>query len=155
MAGSSDDAAVREANRAFYAAFEALDLEAMRGVWSAVDPISCVHPGWEPIFGCAAVMESWAGIFRGTEAIEFALRDIRVSIFEGTAWVVLVEQINARHRDRTLVASALTTNVFVRGSKGWSLIHHHAGPVLNGNESGPEGSERSSSGSGKNDRTLH
>lgn len=155
MRAPSDAAAVRDTNRAFYEAFEALDLEAMQAVWSVDETVSCIHPGWEPVEGRAAVMESWANIFRGTEAIQFTLRDIKVFVSATTAWVVLIEEIQARHRDRTLVASAQATNVFVREVSGWRLVHHHSGPLFTGGKK-PEGTEglgRDADGGGT--RLLH
>jgi ketosteroid isomerase-like protein len=130
MGATTDATAVQEVNQAFYSAFEALDLGAMSSVWAEEQPISCVHPGWEPLAGRAAVMESWAGIFRGTEAIRFTLRDIRVFVTDQTAWVVLIEEIEAQHERKTVTASAQATNVFVREGSRWKLVHHHAGPLL-------------------------
>ena len=34
------------ANEAFYAAFNAADAAAMRRLWVAAGPCSCLHPGW-------------------------------------------------------------------------------------------------------------
>ena len=46
-----DEAAVRAANRAFYDAFEARDLDAMSDVWEHADRVSCTHPGWRTLHG--------------------------------------------------------------------------------------------------------
>ena len=37
---------VLAANRAFYAAFEARDIDALSDVWEHSDRSTCVHPGW-------------------------------------------------------------------------------------------------------------
>jgi len=42
----TDRDAVLEANAAFYAAFESLDLKRMEEVWLRAPYIKCVHPGW-------------------------------------------------------------------------------------------------------------
>jgi ketosteroid isomerase-like protein len=123
---TSEEAAVLEANQAFYDAFVALDMSAMEAIWSAVAPVSCVHPGWEPLVGRAAVLESWRGIFEGTAKIGMVVRDVRALVAGATAWVVLLEQIEERHGERAVRAAALATNVFVREHGAWKLVHHHA-----------------------------
>ena len=57
------------ANRGFYLAFEAFDLQAMERVWLPDDRVKCVHPGWELLSGFEAIMASWRAIFQNTEAI--------------------------------------------------------------------------------------
>jgi hypothetical protein len=42
----SDVQAVRAANRAFYDAHEARDLDAMTAVWDHGPQAVCIHPGW-------------------------------------------------------------------------------------------------------------
>ena len=117
------------ANAGFYAAFEALDLGAMSLVWSERDPISCVHPGWALVAGRAAVLASWAGIFRGTERIKFSVRDPQVFVGAGVAWVVLIEEIQAQQGDKVVHAYAHATNLFVLENGAWRLVHHHAAPT--------------------------
>lgn len=121
--------AVLAANARFYAAFEALDLEVMGSVWSEVQPISCVHPGWTLLSGRAPVLASWAGIFRGTEGIHFELREPQVFVAGAVAWVVLFEVIEAKQEGAVVRALAHTTNVFVLEAGVWRLVHHHAAPA--------------------------
>src|SRR5262249_50109904 len=94
---ASSREAILAANAGFYQAFEALDLERMGRVWSEAMPISCIHPGWALVSGRAAVLASWAGIFRGTEKIRFELREPEVFVAGQVAWVVLVEVLEAEH----------------------------------------------------------
>ena len=47
----TDETAVLEANRAFYAAFEARDIDAMSDVWEHSDRSACTHPGWPTLRG--------------------------------------------------------------------------------------------------------
>ena len=125
----SDD--VRAANLAFYKAFEAGDIEAMAAVWSSELPISCLHPGWEPLAGREVVLGSWVGIFRGTRSILFTLRNVQVFVAGDTAWVILVEEMDATQGDGDhLHAAAHATNVFAREPEGWRMVHHHAGPAV-------------------------
>ncbi|HSO41257.1 MAG TPA: nuclear transport factor 2 family protein, partial [Rhodospirillales bacterium] len=62
------DVAVLFANEAFYAAFTGRDLEAMEKVWSQRDNITCIHPGWTPLIGREAVMESWRAILTNPQS---------------------------------------------------------------------------------------
>jgi ketosteroid isomerase-like protein len=121
--------AVLAANAAFYEAFEGLNLEWMGRVWSETMPVSCVHPGWALVAGRAAVLASWAGIFRGTDRIRFELREPEVFIAGQAAWVVLVESLEAEHAGTLVRALAHTTNMFLLEEAGWRLVHHHAAPV--------------------------
>ena len=50
------------ANEAFYLAFEAKDYEAMAHLWSMRRDVLCLHPGWTPLIGRDAVLESWRQI---------------------------------------------------------------------------------------------
>ena len=58
----SDVAAVLSANRAFYRAFAARDLEAMGALWASEAPVACVHPGWDALRDRKAIMTSWRNI---------------------------------------------------------------------------------------------
>ena len=63
----SAEQAVREANRRFYLAFAALDMELMDQVWLHEDWVQCVHPGWDLLIGWEEVRESWLRIFTSTQ----------------------------------------------------------------------------------------
>ena len=68
---SADEAAVRAANQAFYAAFEARDLDAMSDVWEHADRISCTHPGWRTLHGLSYALYALSlahGLFSGTDS---------------------------------------------------------------------------------------
>jgi uncharacterized protein (TIGR02246 family) len=120
---------VLAANRAYYDAFEALDFARMARIWSDDAPLSCVHPAWELIEGRDEVLASWRRIFASTSEIRFALRDLHVYVAGDTGWVVLIEQIETRHGEERVAASAQATNVFVREADGWRLVHHHSAPI--------------------------
>ena len=113
---------VLEANNAFYDAFTRRDLDAMAHIWSEEAPIVCVHPGWRPVFGRKAVLESWKRIFTAP-AGKMDVRTTHGSVHSvaGAALVVCYELIGPR----ALVAS----NLFVEENGGWRLVHHHSTPV--------------------------
>lgn len=131
-----DQAAVLAANRAFYAVFRRRDFGAMKAIWASRSPLSCIHPGWPPLFGPEDVLGSWQGILSHRETPVIECRDERVvMIGPAQALVVLVEVISGN----ALAAS----NVFVREDGEWHIVHHQATPmaeafVTAGGEAEPE-----------------
>lgn len=118
---SADEIAVLDANDAFYDAFHRRDVTAMDAVWARDVPVTCVHPGWEPIRGRDEVMASWRRVLLNDAP------DVRVSrasahVAGDMAWVVCREQIP---NGPPLAA----TNLFVRRDGAWKMCHHHAGLV--------------------------
>ena len=113
---------VLEANNAFYDAFARRDRDAMGRVWSEVAPLVCVHPGWRPVFGRRAVLDSWKRIFAASDKpVDVRTTHASVHKVAGAALVVCFELIG----ERALVAS----NTFVEENGGWRLVHHHSTPV--------------------------
>ena len=121
-----DRADVDAANRAFYAAHEARDLDAMGTVWSHGNDTVCVHPGWPILRGWEQIEESWRRIFDGPGRNQFILTNDVVEIGDGTAWVTLEENLVDRGDTQAIAA----TNVFVHGPNGWKLVAHHGSPVM-------------------------
>lgn len=120
MAEPSDRLAVLFANEAFYAAFAGRDLAALDALWARRAMVSCIHPGWGPLFGREAVMESWQGIVGGRHPPRISCHDARATLLGDVAAVVCLERVGAT----TLAA----TNLFVREDGAWKLVHHQAGP---------------------------
>lgn len=130
-----------EANRAFYAAFEACDLEAMAQVWECSDRAAVTHPGWPTLRSWPAVAESWRRIFDHTPYIQFFLTDEEVVVVGEAAWVSLYENIlqevpGVRGVAETGVERGVlgdsriaATNVFVRVEGSWRMVVHHGSPV--------------------------
>jgi len=129
---SDPQAAVDEANRRFYRAFEALDLGEMEKVWVRGDHVKCVHPGWSLLSGWVAVRASWEAIFDSTGEIRFTIADEQVTVRGELAWVTCTENILSQVGGRVAVTSVLATNIFEHGPEGWLMIHHHASHVLGG-----------------------
>jgi ketosteroid isomerase-like protein len=120
-----DEEAVRAANRAFYEAFEARDLDAMSDVWEHSDRIVCTHPGWAMLRGWGAVSGSWFALFGGPQPLQFILTNEAVELAGDTAWITLDENLITGQVGATVAA----TNVFVRSSGAWKMVVHHASPV--------------------------
>ena len=127
IASQTDVEAVTTANAAFYAAFEARDLDRMSEVWEHSDRVSCVHPGWHVLRGWGAVAGSWFALFGGPQHLQFILTDEVVEVDGDVAWVTIDENL----LDGQEVAGTVTAmNVFARAADGtWKLVAHHGSPV--------------------------
>ena len=121
---------VEAANRAFYQAFETLDIKEMEKVWLRAAHIKCVHPGWPLLVGWGPVMASWERIFDNTFGMRFTLTDVRVAVNETLAWVTLIEELEAQGYDGATRSQILTTNLFEKRDGQWFIVHHHASPIF-------------------------
>jgi len=115
----TDTIAVLFANEAFYQAFAERDLEAMDTVWSRGETVSCVHPGWHPLAGRDAVMESWRTILSDPAAPDIACRNASAYLLGDVAYVLCHEALES--------GFLIATNVFVREGGPWKMVHHQAG----------------------------
>jgi ketosteroid isomerase-like protein len=122
---SVDQAAVRAANRAFYDAFEARDLDAMSDVWEHADRVSCTHPGWRTLHGWGAVSGSWFALFGGPSPLQFILTNEVVEVAGDAAWVTVDENLISADGGGTVAA----VNLFVRAGERWQLVAHHGSAV--------------------------
>ncbi len=116
----SDEQAILDANQAFYTAFATRDMAMMKEVWALEAPICCIHPGWAPLLGRRAVIESWAAILSDPGALDIACGDAQVSQHGQSAVVVCREMLPQ--------GQLLASNLFVHEKDAWRLVHHHAGP---------------------------
>jgi len=119
MPGEED--AVLAANAAFYRAFEKRDVAAMEELWASRSAVACIHPGWAPLFGRAAVLASWEGILEGPASPSIGCMEARAHLCGDTSFVVCTE--------RLLEGDLVATNIFVREDARWKLVHHQAGPA--------------------------
>jgi ketosteroid isomerase-like protein len=117
------EAAVLEANAAFYRAFSKGDIAAMSALWAEHGPVACLHPMSSVLVGRAAVLESWREILR--EPPPFELRcDLPVVHLLADVAVVTCYEGNGRSP-----AHLAATNVFVHEKGAWRMVHHQAGPL--------------------------
>ena len=119
---ASDESEVLEANAAFYSAFSRRDATAMDELWAREPQVACLHPGWEPLLGREAVMQSWRRILLGGGAPD-ALHCERpkAQVAGEAAWVICLEVVPG--------GALAATNLFVREGGRWRMAHHHASPV--------------------------
>lgn len=120
-------AQVREANRAFYDAFEARDLDAMSSVWERSERAMCTHPGWATLKGWGAVASSFFALFQSAQSLQFVLTEERVHVEDGVAWVTVDENLLGDQGGSTVAA----VNLFVRhaATGRWRLVCHHGSVV--------------------------
>jgi ketosteroid isomerase-like protein len=122
---------VLAANRAFYDAFEALDMERMEACWASRDDVACLHPGGPWQRGWAEVRDGWEAILANTGYIEFEIAGAAVALVDPVAWVTLTERItSAGAGGAPAVAEVAATNLFVLDGSGWRIALHHASPVV-------------------------
>ena len=124
-------AQVLDANRRFYDALEALDLEAMEECWASGTEVACIHPGGPVQRGWDEVRSAWEAIMTNTGYIEFEIAEIQVVVQDPVAWVTCVERItSAAGEGGTAIAEVAATNLFVLDATGWRLALHHASPII-------------------------
>lgn len=116
-----DTTALLFANEAFYIAFQTHDMQAMDNLWSSTQPASCIHPGWPPLMGRDAVMESWLMLLSNQPAPNITFSHPTATIFAETGMVICYEALP----EGTLVA----TNLFHRDGAKWQMFHHQASPA--------------------------
>ena len=101
----SDTDAILAANAAYYRALTG-DVAAMSRIW-VDDDVSCVHPGWTPLIGRAAVVDFYRNILTSPSRVRIAHREdaaivtgeqagvLCIEIVEGTALLAATNFIGA------------------------------------------------------------
>lgn len=117
---------VLAANRAFYAAFEARDIDALSDVWEHSDRSTCVHPGWGRLTGWGAISASFFALFQNGQNLQFILTNEQVDVVGDIAWVSCDENI----LDEQVGGTVAALNLFARTDAGWKLVIHHGSAVL-------------------------
>jgi len=117
----------RDAERAFYAAFQQANLEEMMQVWADDDSIMCVHPMGPRLDGRAAVTRSWKQIFTSGAAMRFELSEVSCTQSGDLAVHCVYENIDhgPGFGQRSLV---LATNIYKSTERGWRMLLHHGSP---------------------------
>ncbi|MFZ5835417.1 MAG: nuclear transport factor 2 family protein [Pseudomonadota bacterium] len=116
----SDTQSLLFANDFFYRCFAARDMKGLEEIWANSPSISCTHPGWNPVIGRIAVLESFRSIFLGPRPPDLRCVAPQGVILGDSGYVLCHEALEGGY----LVA----TNVFIREGRLWRLHHHQAGP---------------------------
>ncbi len=111
------EAEILSANAAYYRAFRMGDDALMGRLWHEGE-VTCVHPGWPPIKGRAAVLASYRGIMSNPDQPEVTAHEEQVIVTGDVARAICVEAVAG--------ARLVATNLFIRVGADWRLIHHQA-----------------------------
>jgi len=114
-------------NVAFYDAFNARDMSAMDAMWAERAPVACLHPGSTALHGRSQVIRSWRSILASDGAPKVSVEGSRVVMLGETAMVLCYERVVDPETGSGAVLAA--TNVFVRESNEWRLVHHHSSAI--------------------------
>ena len=120
-----------EAQRAFYAAFEAGNAEAMGNVWLDGPSALCIHPGGDALRGSAEIRRSWRAILGGGGAGRIEFRTLSYSQADSTAVFTGLELITPPGSPAPF-PPVLATNVYRQVGGEWWMVLHHASQVLRG-----------------------
>lgn len=113
---------------AFYAAFEARDLDAMMAVWDSSDNIVCIHPMAAPLNGHGPVAAGWQSIFEAAGQFRIQI-EIAHEIHEATQVIHVVREYLSIGQASEPRPPILATNVYRKTNDGWHLVLHHASPL--------------------------
>jgi ketosteroid isomerase-like protein len=114
-------------NEAFYDAFNTRDIDAMERLWAKLAPVVCLHPGSTALHGRSQVIRSWCSILASDGAPRVVVEGPRVVMLGETAMVLCYERVTDPDTGTGAVLAA--TNVFVRESGEWRLVHHHSSAI--------------------------
>lgn len=125
-----DRAALLFANETFYRAFADKDVSLMNALWAEREPVTCLHPGWPPVEGRDAVLQSWHAILTGPASPAIECLHARAGIHQDTGIVICYERIAQDY--------LLATNIFIRSGDGWLIVHHQSGAAPEPGETPPQ-----------------
>ena len=125
----NEESRITALNEQFYAAFEALDFEAMAACWSQRTTDVCVHPGWAPLHGWTEIKNAWRAIFANTGFMQVRPVDVRVRIDHDIAVLTCVEELYSVADQVTVQGAVACTHVFEMLDGKWRLTLHHGSPI--------------------------
>jgi ketosteroid isomerase-like protein len=117
----SDEDAILAANAAYYRAFSTGDFATMSRIW-AEDGVSCVHPGWMPLVGRDAVIDSYRNILTSPNRVRILHREDTAIVTGDEGRVLCIEIV-----EETALLAA--TNCWRRVGGAWRMTHHQASPI--------------------------
>ena len=127
MLAIATETEVLACNEAFYDAFNARDMSAMDRLWAHGVQVVCLHPGSAALHGRSQVIRSWESILASAGAPRVSIEGSRVVMLGDAAMVLCYERVTDPETGTGAVLAA--TNVFVRESGEWRLVHHHAAAI--------------------------
>ena len=88
-----DEQEILAGNEAFYAAFNAQDVDSMALLWAEEAECVCLHPGAAAIHGRTAILRSWRAILGSRGAPRIDVESARVVVLGETAMVLCYERV--------------------------------------------------------------
>jgi ketosteroid isomerase-like protein len=135
QAQASDEAGVRAAVSAYYAALNARDIRAMEAVWSRDAEPMMIHPvgphARAAVVGWEAVRRSFEEAWPRFEVFSVAVNEpMQVRVGQGGAVVVATTPVRSKMRGgEALDYTALASFAFERRDGRWLLVHNHVSRV--------------------------
>ena len=126
MSAESD---VRRASEAFYAALNRMGhgvQGTMEDVWSHGATVTAMHPIGGRTEGWEAVRQSFDQVASLAANAHIAIKDQQVHVFGELAYEHGVEVGSFTMAGHHVVLDQRVTNIYVRETGGWKLVHHHA-----------------------------
>jgi ketosteroid isomerase-like protein len=120
-------------NSAFYQAFARADFDAMRRLWAAKLPVSCLHPGAAPLLSRIDILDSWRQIFLHGHPSDISFIPQQMGLVGNIGIACGLEVIGG--------GQIACTNLFAEEDGEWRIIHHQGGPVVPANMRQPARAE--------------
>jgi ketosteroid isomerase-like protein len=128
-AAAGDEAGVKAASNAFYAALTKMcngDASAMAGAWSHGATVTTMHPIGGRETGWDAVKASFEGVAKAAKGGGVKLKDQALQVSGGLAVEIGMEDGSITLGGETVKIAQRVTNVYKREGGAWKLVHHHA-----------------------------
>ena len=116
----------KAANEGFYKAFNSQNLVGMQKVWSNLETVSCIHPGWPPLNGYDSIIKSWKDIFNNTDNMEIKLSEVEALVSDDLAWIRCQENLFSISMTGVQASKVIATNLFQKFENDWKMVLHHA-----------------------------
>lgn len=120
--GSPDDT-----ENSFYEALQHGDIERVMACWADDEDIVCVHPGGMRLVGHLAVRSAFEAILSGG-GLHVMPESVRRLEMGGCGVHSVIERIETIEHDGPGVSWVQATNVYIKTSRGWRMVAHHASP---------------------------
>ncbi|WP_412538168.1 nuclear transport factor 2 family protein [Longispora sp. K20-0274] len=124
----SVESEVQQASNQFYAALNSLvngDAGPMAEVWSHADDVSTMHPLGGREEGWDGVLAAWTGASQAFSDGEVNVSDLTVHAFDGMAYTLGVEHVDAKVGGKEVHSEFRATNIYRREDGTWKMVHHH------------------------------
>ena len=129
-AATAEAAELKQADTAFYRAFEQRNLWEMSQLWLQADYVSAIHPAHAtPFLNWDNVRMSWRQTFAHNRDIKIRQRAGFVHSIGSVAWVIdstRFESIQTQTGQPILMDNVLATKIFEKHGNQWRLVHYHA-----------------------------